>query len=381
MAVFRFSPTVPGNLLMAEVQNGAVLVPTKFVIGTGHMGTGKQPGDITNVVAPLKEFPVSKKTRTPDGYCIFGCVMSNEDVTDAFYLRELALYAKAEYRDAGGNVTSSVPEVCLIYGNAGDTADLYPAYSTSTIVERAMEISSYIGAAAHVDVTLESGIYLSTYDVGIPGGVAPLDDNGLVPDAHLPVITLEALGGVAKTGDTMTGDLDIRKNIPHLLMGPVDTTRTDLFKNASGNTDYGTFLRDISGGKIITAILAAKDMRFYLHIDGVEYPIYSAFRKPTPEELGVSALGHNHLGDTLSPNNLELNVNGGNLDNGGYIDFHFGGSKDDLTSRLVEFQRGKIQIVGELYEHAARVFSANFKPTIDDIEGLSAALVTATVEE
>ncbi len=165
MAVFNFSPTIPGNLLMADVQNGAVLVPTKFVIGTGYMGTGKQPGDISAVITPLKEFAVSKKTRTPDGYCIFGCVMTNEDVTEAFYLRELALYAKAEYRDSSGNVTRTVPEICLLYGNSGGTADLYPAYSTSTVVERALEISSYVGGAAQVDLTIESGIYALKTDI------------------------------------------------------------------------------------------------------------------------------------------------------------------------------------------------------------------------
>lgn len=178
MAIFEFAPTAPGQVLFADVQAGAVLVPTKFVIGTGSLPSGKKPGDMTGVVTPIKDLAVTKKMRTPNGICIFGCVFTNEDITEDFYLREFALYAKAEYRDGNGAVTKTVPEVCFIYGNAGTTADLYPAYSTGTAVERSLEIASRIGDTAQVDMTIDSGALIPQSEKGQPGGVAALDASG-----------------------------------------------------------------------------------------------------------------------------------------------------------------------------------------------------------
>ncbi len=220
MASFNFSPTNPGTLLMADVQNGAVLVPTKFVIGTGFMSSGQQPANITSVITPLKEFPVSKKSRTPEGSCIFGFVMSNEDITDAFYLREIALYAKAEYRDGNGNVISTVPEVCLTYGNSGDTADYYPAYSTSTIVERALEISCYIGASAQVDLTIESGIYALKTEI-INDNLLhnwyfgnPVNRKGQTTYGHVPAVAIDRWNINSDYGyvDVVDGFITIRGN-------------------------------------------------------------------------------------------------------------------------------------------------------------------------
>lgn len=210
MAIFNFAPTAHGKVLFADVQAGAVLIPTRFVIGTGSVPSGIQPKDMVGVVSPLKDLAVTKRKRTPDGMCIFGCVFSNEDITEDFYLREIALYARAEYRDDTGAVTKAVDEVCLIYGNAGDTADEYPAYSTATVVERSLEIVSYVGADAQVDMTIPSGAYAAfdengnvhLYDGRITGLGDPVDLTDAVnkqyADTKLP-----------KSGGQMTGPIDM----------------------------------------------------------------------------------------------------------------------------------------------------------------------------
>ena len=86
---------------------------------------------------------------------------SNKDITKAFYFRELALYAKCVYYNDDGSIKSEGAETLYSYGNAGDTADLMPAYSTSTVVERQMDIVSYVGNDAQVDLTIESGVYIT----------------------------------------------------------------------------------------------------------------------------------------------------------------------------------------------------------------------------
>lgn len=155
------SITERGRLLLADVQAGAVFIATKIVIGSGNLPAGKTPATMTAVVSPVKELTINKKERTPDGKAIYGGVYSNADITEAFYFRELALYARAEYRDSSGAVTKSVPEVLYSYGNAGATADYMPAYSTSTVVEKQMDLVIWVGNNTQIDLTIASGIYIT----------------------------------------------------------------------------------------------------------------------------------------------------------------------------------------------------------------------------
>lgn len=155
------SITDKGRMMLAEVQMGAVFTPTRIVIGSGNMPVGATIESMTGVITPVKSLAINKKERTPDGKCIFGAVYTNEAITDAFYFRELALYAKAVYLNDDGSVKSEGEEVLYSYGNAGSTADLMPAYSTSTAVERQMDLIVWIGNNATVDLTVESGVYVT----------------------------------------------------------------------------------------------------------------------------------------------------------------------------------------------------------------------------
>lgn len=178
--------TERGRMLLADVQSGAVFIPTRIVIGSGNLPAGKTPATMTEVAAPVKSLPINKKERTPDGKAIYGGVYSNADVTDAFYFRELALFARAEYRDEQGNVTQAIDEVMYSYGNAGATADYMPAYSTSTVVERQMDLVVYIGNDTAIDLTVESAVYVSVADfrAGLEeakGGLVVMPEGAEIP--------------------------------------------------------------------------------------------------------------------------------------------------------------------------------------------------------
>ena len=150
-----------GRSLFAEVQAGAIFIPTRIVIGSGELPTGKTPATMTNVVAPVVTLALNKKERTPDGKAIYGGMYTNKDITTAFYFRELALYARAEYRDENGAIIQAIPECLYSYGNAGSSADLMPAYSTNPVVERQMDLVVYVGNNATIDMTIESGVYVT----------------------------------------------------------------------------------------------------------------------------------------------------------------------------------------------------------------------------
>lgn len=161
MASFTNAITENGRLMLAHAQAGAVLIPTRIVLGSGNIPTGQTAASMTAVVTPVKELTINKKEASPDGKYIIGGVYTNADVTTAFYFRELAVFMRAEYRDADGTVTQSVAEVLYSYGNSGTTADYMPAYSTSTVVEKQIDLVVWIGNSATVDLTIDSGVYLT----------------------------------------------------------------------------------------------------------------------------------------------------------------------------------------------------------------------------
>lgn len=152
--------TDAGRMLLADVQAGAVFTPTRIVIGSGSMTSGATAQSMTAVITPVVSIAINKKRKTPDGKCIFGGVYNNSEVTQPFYFRELALYAKAVYLNADGSVRSEGVETLYSYGNAGNTADYMPAYSTGTAVEKQIDLVTWVGNDTQVSLTVESGVFV-----------------------------------------------------------------------------------------------------------------------------------------------------------------------------------------------------------------------------
>ena len=145
-----------GRQLWAEMQAGGSFVPTRIVVGSGYLPTGKTTKTVTAVAEPVQSIQLNKSEKMSGGDYVFGGVFTNKDVTAAFYYRELALYAKVERPDG-----TETEETLYSYGNAGANAELIPAYSTGTAVERQLDILSYIGNDATVTVEIATGIYVS----------------------------------------------------------------------------------------------------------------------------------------------------------------------------------------------------------------------------
>lgn len=150
-----------GRLLLGDIQMGASFVPTKIVIGKGYMPAGKTTRTMTDVAEVVKELQLNKAMKNPNGDAIFGAIFTNEDITEAFYYRELAMYAKGVYFNEEGGVDHETEEVLYSYGNAGDNAELIPAYGTGTVVERQLDLLVYIGNDTQVSLTVETGLYVT----------------------------------------------------------------------------------------------------------------------------------------------------------------------------------------------------------------------------
>ena len=160
-AFYDNNVTDVGRLLLGDVQMGASFVPTKIVIGKGYLPQGKTTRTMTDVADVVKELALNKATKNPDGDAIFGAIFSNEDIQEAFYYRELGLYAKGVYYNPSGGVERETAEVLYSYGNAGENAELIPAYSTGSVVERQLDLLVYIGNDTEVNLEIETGLYVT----------------------------------------------------------------------------------------------------------------------------------------------------------------------------------------------------------------------------
>lgn len=163
------SITDSGKNLLSHVQMGAVFTPTKIVMGSGTLPTGTTTSSITAVITPVQTLAINKKKRNNDGTVIIGGKYSNEDVTTGFYFRELGLYAKAVYEDG-----TEIPEVLYSYGNSGSSADFMPAYTTGQAVERQIDLVTYVGPNAVINLEVESGLQTGSFVVIEQGQDVPV---------------------------------------------------------------------------------------------------------------------------------------------------------------------------------------------------------------
>ena len=145
-----------GRILEGELKMGAVFTPTRIVMGSGFLPSGTTARTIKDVISPVISLQINKKKMSNNGTVVIGGVYSNAAIQSDFYFRELALYAKAVKSDG-----SATDEILYSYGNAGNAADLMPAYTSGTAVERQIDLATYVGIDIKVDLTIESGVYVT----------------------------------------------------------------------------------------------------------------------------------------------------------------------------------------------------------------------------
>lgn len=243
--------TDAGRILLGDVQMGATFTPTKLVLGSGQLTAGVTPRTIKNVVVPVIELTPNKKQRSNDGTFIVGGLYSNEKINDGFYFRELALYAKAVWKD--GRETT---EVLYSYGNAGNLADYMPAYSAGTPVERQIDIAIYVGNDTKVDLTIASGMYVAVVEKGAAGGVATLDDTGKVPEGQLPALDFVPTSdkgkpnGVATLDETGRVPSEQMINAFDALAMQAGNRTTDTLTTQDGLDTWVSVITDASGHEV-----------------------------------------------------------------------------------------------------------------------------------
>lgn len=130
--------------LLAKALTGKTLKFTRGAAGSGYFPEGQDAGEITELVEYVRDMEIASMSIPPNvGTAKITLVLTNKELTQSFFLREIALFA--EDPDTG-------QEVLYGYCNAGDTADFIPAqdspdpvyyrFNLTIIVDRAKNITA-----------------------------------------------------------------------------------------------------------------------------------------------------------------------------------------------------------------------------------------------
>ena len=252
--------------------------------------------------------------------------LKNDALTARFQLRQIGVFAQVAdgapilYQIMQRDEPETIPA-------ALDSPNYVADYLVNTTVENAAQVTAIIDSAA----------YLTRGEMGTAGGIASLGEDGKVPAAQLPVMdfdpagsaaavqtalsghtgdnvrhltaaertawnakaagdhthTAAQVGAVAKTGDTMTGDLTIKKSaLPSLNFGTDGAGTATIFKNASSSVEDGLHIKDVDTDGTYAALRLKKieglASCLSLNFDGTSYNVYHAGNKPTPADIGAA---------------------------------------------------------------------------------------------
>ncbi|GAV24819.1 hypothetical protein ciss_07520 [Carboxydothermus islandicus] len=140
-----------GRALQAKVQIGAQLTFTRIAVGDGELG-GSSILDLTGLKHEVKSLSISKIKTLSGGRALVGTVLSNQDITQGFYLREIGVFAQDP--DLG--------EILYCYGNAGALAEYIPAGGGADIIEKQIDIITIIGNASSVSAVIDESLIFET---------------------------------------------------------------------------------------------------------------------------------------------------------------------------------------------------------------------------
>lgn len=307
MAYFNSIVTTAGAALLTDVMaNGGEVNIIAAAIGTGT--PSGDPAEITALITPASE----GETTLHDKYISQGATntlvipvdVSNLGLTAELPIREIGIFAQGET----GRVLFAYS---WFEGEDGSNILPVPKDPTAADAVHSFEIGVFVTnqEAAAVTVTVSDAAYISADQKGKPYGVAALDGNG--------GILLDDILRIAKGHGAFVTD-----------------EASTIIEHRKDDSRFGFV--------VYPDMDIAERYKVFEDINGIirQHDLYGTHNV------------HMHKGQTVSPSSIELHPEKG-ADHGGYIDFHFGGDESDLTSRIIEEDRGVIGITGVISMHDA----------------------------
>lgn len=142
--------TKNGLAMIAEsVATRKNLIFTRVVVGDGD-GTGRNFNDMTSVISPKMELPVTSGVNEGNGQYLITATLSNNTLNVGFFPREVGLYAKVDGKT----------EMLYSYTNGGNNVGYVPD-KTTPIDSEIYKIRTVIGNAKNITFNMSDSTFVT----------------------------------------------------------------------------------------------------------------------------------------------------------------------------------------------------------------------------
>jgi hypothetical protein len=142
--------TKNGLAMIAEsVATRKNLIFTRVVVGDGD-ATGRNFNDMTSVISPKMELPVTSGVNEGNGQYLITATLSNNTLNVGFFPREVGLYAKVD-----GKI-----EMLYSYTNGGNNVGYVPD-KTTPIDSEIYKIRTVIGNAKNITINMSDSTFVT----------------------------------------------------------------------------------------------------------------------------------------------------------------------------------------------------------------------------
>lgn len=139
-----------GLAMIAEsVATRKNLIFTRVVVGDGD-ATGRNFNDITSVISPKMELPVTSGVNEGNGQYLITATLSNNTLNVGFFPREVGLYAKVDGKT----------EMLYSYTNGGNNVGYVPD-KTTPIDSEIYKIRTVIGNAKNITINMSDSTFVT----------------------------------------------------------------------------------------------------------------------------------------------------------------------------------------------------------------------------
>ena len=162
--------TKNGLAMIAEsVATRKNLIFTRVVVGDGD-ATGRNFNDMTSVISPKMELPVTSGVNEGNGQYLITATLSNNTLNVGFFPREVGLYAKVDGKT----------EMLYSYTNGGNNVGYVPD-KTTPIDSEIYKIRTVIGNAKNITVNMSDSTFVTRGELD---RYIAINSNGYVKDAN-----------------------------------------------------------------------------------------------------------------------------------------------------------------------------------------------------
>lgn len=244
--------TKNGLAMIAEsVATRKNLIFTRVVVGDGD-DTGRNFNDMTSVISPKMELPVTSGVNEGNGQYLITATLSNNTLNVGFFPREVGLYAKVDGKT----------EMLYSYTNGGNNVGYVPD-KTTPIDSEIYKIRTVIGNAKNITVNVSDSTFVTKGELD---RYVSITSGGYVKDVNKTNTGLSLIKGdnSSKTIDFITAnynDSDANKvlnlgTLKGLLgQGAIVASKLDdngYIKFANGVIIQWGVIRDVRVGTTIT---------------------------------------------------------------------------------------------------------------------------------